>query len=590
MRSSSSPRAQAAALDQYYTKGQVAWSCWRKLQQITRRLGVSLEESRIIEPSAGGGAFLDTAPAGVVVHGFDVSPAPHREDIRFHDFLADSLPRLPGPRRDGAHIVVGNPPFGKKSSLVHAFIERAFTHAQADIVAFIVPLAMRKWAAQRCLDTSIRLIADVDLPEEAFEFRGKPYGLRCCFQIWVADGIASSLPDLRVRAAPPTLHPDFTAYQCNRMPGTDAHFRRAWDFAVPMSGFADYTVKAFRAKDCDLRKHWILFKAHSPRALRRLQRLDFVALSQERTVVPGFGKADVVKAYEEEVAAEKKCARRSVAERRGKFTRGRSLYPRMIRSEIRNASGYGSKTMSKNTAFRSARAASRHAGVCADRFLLAPASNARIGASNPPAGNVRRKPVAPVEPNAVAAKPTKKTVGYDKTVGEETWLTPVEIVRSLGPFDLDPATPQNGMPWRTATRMLKPSDDGLATFWPKSDFVWHNPPYGKGMGEWLKKAANHGNGLTLIFARTDTQAFHENVWRHPNATAVFFFEGRLQFCNPKGNKVGSAGAASVLIAYGKKARARLEAAVLSGALNGRVIVLDKAQARVWQAGLRKRAA
>ncbi len=34
------------------------------------------------------------------------------------------------------------------------------------------------------------------------------------------------------------------------------------------------------------------------------------------------------------------------------------------------------------------------------------------------------------------------------------------------------------MPWRTATRMLKPSDDGLKTPWPKSAFVWMNPPYG----------------------------------------------------------------------------------------------------------------
>lgn len=590
MRSSSSQRAQAAALDQYYTQHPVARLCWSKLQQIAHRIGVSLELSRVIEPSAGGGAFLDTAPAGVVVRGFDVSPAPHRKDIRVHDFLTDTLPRLPLPRGDGARIVVGNPPFGKKSSLVHAFIERAFTHAKADIVAFIVPVAMRKWAAQRCMDMSIRLIADEDLPEQAFEFRGKPYGLRCCFQIWVADGIASPLPDLRVRAAPPTAHPDFTAYQCNRMPGADAHFRRAWDFAVPMGGFADYTVKAYRAKDCDRRKHWILFKAHTPQALRRLKRLDFVALSRELTVVPGFGKADVVKAYVEAVASERARAWRGAHGRRGNFTRGQARYPRMVASEIRNASGYGSKTMSKHTSARSARAASRHAAARVDRFLLAPVSSARIGASNAPVRNLRRKPVTAVVPNAMTSKSTKKTVGYDKTVGEETWLTPVDIVRSLGPFDLDPATPQKGMPWRTATRMLKPSDDGLATFWPKSDFVWHNPPYGKVMGEWLKKAANHGNGLTLIFARTDTQAFHEHVWRHPNTTAVFFFEGRLQFCNPKGKKVGSAGAASVLIAYGKKARARLESAVQSGALNGRVIVLDKDQARVWQAGRRAKAA
>lgn len=590
MRSSSSQRAQAAALDQYYTQRPVARVCWSKLQRIARQLGMSLEQSRIIEPSAGGGAFLDTAPAGVVCRGFDIAPATGRTDIRVHDFLLDSLPRLPAPQANGVRIVVGNPPFGRRSALVHAFIERALRHAKADIVAFIVPIAMRKWSAQRRVDFDARLIADVDLPEEAFEFRGKPYGIRCCFQIWAAEGVARRLPDLRLREAPPTEHEDFTTYQYNRMPGSDAHFRRAWDFAVPMSGFADYTVKAFRAKDCDRRKHWMLFKAHSPKALRRLQRLGFVALSQERALVPGFGKADVVKAYGEAVALERARAPHRAHERRGNFTRGRRDYPRTVASEIRNASGYGSKTMSKRIPSRSARAASHHAAARADRFLLAPASSGCIGASSMPVRRQVSKSGATVAPKAKTQKPKRKTVGYDKTVGEETWLTPASIVRALGPFDLDPATPQGGMPWRTAARMLKPSDDGLATFWPKSDFVWHNPPYGKVMGQWLKKAADHGNGLTLIFARTDTKAFHENVWRHRNTTAVFFFEGRLKFCNPKGDEVGSAGAASVVIAYGRKARLRLEAAVKAGALDGRVIVLDKDQAGIWQAGRRAKAA
>lgn len=584
MRSLSFQHAQAAALDQYYTQRPVAQFCWLKLQQITRGFGVAMEQSSVIEPSAGSGAFLDTAPTSVVVRGFDVAPTSGRSDIRVHDFLLDPLPRLPAPRANGVRLVVGNPPFGKKSSLVRAFIERAFTHAKADVVAFIVPIAMRKWAAQRGIHSSARLVADVDLPEEAFEFRGKPYGVRCCFQVWVAAGIAPLLPDLRMRAAPLTAHPDFTAYQYNRMPGADAHFLREWDFAVPMSGFGDFTVKAYRAQDCDRRKHWILFNAHSPQALRRLKSLDFVALSRQRSVVPGFGKADVVKAYGEVIALEQERAGRYRHEQRGNFTRGRPGYPRRVASEIRNNSGYGSKTMSKKSLSCSAPAATLCVTARADLLSMAPNSNARIGASNLPVHGRGRNPTAKALAGAQTSKPKKKTVGYDKTVGEETWLTPKYIVRALGPFDLDPATPEKGMPWPTAKRMLKPSNNGLAMFWSKKDFVWHNPPYGRVMGAWLNKAANHGNGLTLIFARTDTQAFFENVWRHQNTTAVFFFEGRLKFCNVKGEEVGSAGASSVLIAYGLKARSRLKAAVAAGKLEGRLIVLDKDQEDVWQAG------
>lgn len=100
----------------------------------------------------------------------------------------------------------------------------------------------------------------------------------------------------------------------------------------------------------------------------------------------------------------------------------------------------------------------------------------------------RHLPVS-TKPKKPAKKPKQtalslavaNNVGYDRApegITTETWLTPPEIVHGLGPFDLDPCIPQQGMPWRTATRMLKPSDDGLKTPWPKSAFVWMNPPYG----------------------------------------------------------------------------------------------------------------
>ena len=62
------------------------------------------------------------------------------------------------------------------------------------------------------------------------------------------------------------------------------------------------------------------------------------------------------------------------------------------------------------------------------------------------------------------------------------WLTPPEIVKAVGPFDLDPCTPPN-MPWRTATVMLSAPADGLAEEWFGA--VWLNPPYGPDTGKWL---------------------------------------------------------------------------------------------------------
>lgn len=161
-----------------------------------------------------------------------------------------------------------------------------------------------------------------------------------------------------------------------------------------------------------------------------------------------------------------------------------------------------------------------------------------------------------------------------RTEGNETWLTPPALIKALGPFDLDPATPPD-MPWTTATRMLTKADDGLATPWPSKDFTFCNPPYGRDVGRWLEKSADHGNGIALIFARTETLAFQTYAFGHPNVTGVFFIAGRLKFCRVDGTEAGSAGAPSVLVAYGREARRRIREAARRGAIDGTMVEVRK---------------
>ena len=61
--------------------------------------------------------------------------------------------------------------------------------------------------------------------------------------------------------------------------------------------------------------------------------------------------------------------------------------------------------------------------------------------------------------------------------------------------------------------------------------------------------SEHGNGLVLIFARTDTKVWHTHIF--PKADAILFFKGRIHFVNTLGENKEPAGAASALIAYGK---------------------------------------
>lgn len=144
-----------------------------------------------------------------------------------------------------------------------------------------------------------------------------------------------------------------------------------------------------------------------------------------------------------------------------------------------------------------------------------------------------------------------------------TWLTPKFIIDELGPFDLDPCAAPDPKPWATAkVHYTWPDQDGLALPWENR--VWCNPPYSSDqIGKWLHRLAEHGTGTALIFARTETEAFHRHVW--DRADACLFLEGRLYFHHPDGTRAAAnGGAPSVLIAYGEEDVERLMRSRIEG--------------------------
>ena len=168
-------------------------------------------------------------------------------------------------------------------------------------------------------------------------------------------------------------------------------------------------------------------------------------------------------------------------------------------------------------------------------------------------------------------------VGFDRLPADlstNSWLTPKEIVEATGPYDLDPCADID-MPWPTAKRMLTKKENGLTTPWAEWDFVFMNPPYsrekaeGTDIGDWMDKLAGHpGGGIALVFFRSDTKWFHRSVFNHPKATSMVVCEGRLKFCRRDGSQDKPAPVGSVFVAYGKKADARLVAALNKGAIKG----------------------
>tara|TARA_A100001391_G_scaffold164866_1_gene124661 strand:+ start:464 stop:1228 length:765 start_codon:yes stop_codon:yes gene_type:complete len=150
------------------------------------------------------------------------------------------------------------------------------------------------------------------------------------------------------------------------------------------------------------------------------------------------------------------------------------------------------------------------------------------------------------------------------TPGTNTWLTPKFIIDALGPFDLDPCPAPDPSIIPTAREIITLEQDGLAHEWFGRVFL--NPPYQRDViGRWLGKLDTHGIGTALIFARTETDAFFNNIWHGVNASAALFLHGRLHFHYPDGTRArANGGAPSVLISYGAEDAEKLYGSGLDG--------------------------
>lgn len=123
----------------------------------------------------------------------------------------------------------------------------------------------------------------------------------------------------------------------------------------------------------------------------------------------------------------------------------------------------------------------------------------------------------------------------------DRWLTPLWVVQSLGDFDLDPC----GESFHPTAKTIY-TEKGLDRGW--FGRVWMNPPYSE-VGVWLGRLVEHGKGIALVFARTETKWAQEIM---PKADSVFFPRGRFKFTNPERESNGNAGAPSMFLVFGEK--------------------------------------
>lgn len=112
----------------------------------------------------------------------------------------------------------------------------------------------------------------------------------------------------------------------------------------------------------------------------------------------------------------------------------------------------------------------------------------------------------------------------------DLWGTPQDLFDELDAefhFDLDVcALPENAK----CERYYTPEQDGLVQEWAGT--CWCNPPYGRQIGKWVKKASECGTTVVMLVpARTDTKWFHDYIY---GKAEVRFLRGRLHFVSAGG--------------------------------------------------------
>lgn len=209
----------AEQLDQFFTKKEVARRCVSFLElSITKWIA---EFDMVVEPSFGKGAFVETLleDAGVLPEKMVCMDIDACDDTLRRDFLGDIDDIIPPdeyshdytPRKEQQQrkrtkmerkklcLTVGNPPFGKSSSLAVKFFNQAAQFSS--VIAFIVPKTFRKESLRKKLDRHFLLVSEKDIPDDSFVFEDCSRTVPAVFQVWVnvlCTDLAKSLIDVSV--------------------------------------------------------------------------------------------------------------------------------------------------------------------------------------------------------------------------------------------------------------------------------------------------------------------------------------------------------------------------------------------------------
>lgn len=280
--------------DKFYTNPSIVDKCFATLNKLFE----TKEFDFIIEPSAGSGNFYKKIQHADKI-AMDIHPE-HKNIIK-----KDYFTYYPDEKYKKI-LIIGNPPFGKVSSLAIQFFNHSSTFA--DVIAFILPRTFRKISVQNKLNTQFHLEFDEDVPLTPCSFTPK-MNVKCCFQIWKKKEIKREIIHL------PTVHQD---WKFLRFGPKDENGQ-----PTPPKN-ADFALKAYGGKcgviECKMENlrpkswHWIKANIDVDELTSNFEKLNYknsVNTARQNSI----GKAELIQLYDEFKNRKKKINKSDLVEK-----------------------------------------------------------------------------------------------------------------------------------------------------------------------------------------------------------------------------------------------------------------------------------
>jgi hypothetical protein len=263
-------------LDQFYTNDNIA----EKYIKILQKYVNFSDYDYILEPSAGTGSFYKLLSKNKRI-GLDLDPK--YDGIKKLDFFDYK------PENSKKYIVVGNPPFGKVSSIAVKFFNKSAIFA--NVIAFIIPRTFKRVSIQNKLDLNFKLIYNEDLPLKPCCFTPK-MDAKCCFQIWIKSDEPREIVNYD------KTHPDFTFLKLGPKDKNNQ--------PTPPNG-ADFVMKAYGSNCGELKYncldklrpkswHWIKSNIDIDELKDRFNSLDY-SISKDTVRQDSIGQQEVIYLY-----------------------------------------------------------------------------------------------------------------------------------------------------------------------------------------------------------------------------------------------------------------------------------------------------